>query len=898
MKQTVWVVAAALLAFTACKTGEKTTKNKPDANAVAFDSLAFQQKMDSLLAAMFAAPVEDDKNSKDEAVKQPPVPQVYQASNTRYNDLISTTLSVKPDFATSTLTGQATLLLKPYFYATKNLVLDAKAMDIKEVAIVNKGVRTPLVYTYDGNKIAIELDKEYTRNEQYTVFISYVAQPDKVKQEGSEAITDAKGLYFIDPKETDPNKPTQLWTQGETESSSCWFPTIDSPNEKTTQEISITVDKKYVTLSNGKLVSQKANTDGTRTDTWKQDLPHAPYLFMMAIGEFEIVKDKWRNKEVNYYLEKEYAPYGKQVFGNTPEMLEFFSKKLGVDYPWDKYSQVVVRDFVSGAMENTTATIHGEFVQKTDREMLDDDSESIIAHELFHHWFGDYVTCESWSNLPLNESFANYSEYLWFEYKFGRDRADEHHHENLESYLDEATTKNVDLIRFDYKSREDMFDRHSYDKGGRILHMLRGYVGDDAFFTALGDYLNTNKLTAAEAHQLRLSFEKVTGEDLNWFFNQWFFNKGNPVLEVNHAYQNGNVVVTVSQTQDFAIAPLYKLPTTVRIYYAGGKFTEHKVVVDSVSNTFTFPAIEQPSLVLFDANDHLLAEIKHTKTNDELAYQYTNCPLWYHRYSAVSALSKKTSAQSSTILKAALSDKWQGIRSFAVSKLAKLPTDEQKALRPVVENIAKNDPVASVREAAITSLKNMFDSDATLAPLYRDRLANDKSYSVIGGALDALSSVDVNAALAEAKKLESIKSSELLLAIANLYVANAKPEYYSFIESAYPRITAAQTKYFYVSTIGSFLAKLDDQPTITKGLGFIENIIKTENAWYLRLGGYSALNTLAGKYINKASELEGMPGKEAEIKAAEAMRDDIVARFRALFATEKDPNILKYMGGE
>jgi aminopeptidase N len=213
-------------------------------------------------------------------------------------------------------------------------------------------------------------------------------------------------------------------------------------------------------------------------------------------------------------------------------MMEFFSQKLGFDYPWSKYAQVVVRDYVSGAMENTSATLHGEFVQRTSRQRIDETYEDIISHELIHQWFGDLVTTESWSNIPLNESFATYGEYLWNEYKYGQLYADNKLYENYQNYMQEAENKNVDLVRFYYDQREDMFDRHSYDKGGFLLHYLRNIVGDAAFFKSIELYLKTNQFKAVEIHQLRLAFEEVTGKDMNWFFNQWFLNAGHPKLKL------------------------------------------------------------------------------------------------------------------------------------------------------------------------------------------------------------------------------------------------------------------------------------------------------------------------------------------------------------------------------
>src|ERR1700742_921775 len=403
------------------------------------------------------------------AKAEDPLMKIYRATPPKINDLIHTKLDVHFDYKKCYMYGKEWVTLKPHFYPTDTLRLDAKGMDIKNISIVKNGKNIPLKYKYeDSLSLNIQLDKVYHNNENYTVYIDYTSKPNELHVKGSAAINDAKGLYFINPDGTEKDKPTQIWTQGETESNSCWFPTIDRSEQKTTDEISMTVPAKYVTLSNGRLASQKLNSDGTRTDTWKMELPHSPYLFMMAVGDFKIYHDKWRNKEVNYYLEPKYAPYAKEIFGMTPELIEFYSKTLGVDYPWNKYAQIVVRDYVSGAMENTTATLHGEQVQKTARELIDsynDESQVDIAHELFHQWFGDYVTTESWSNITMNESFADFSETLWSTYKYGKDEGDAHNYNAMVNYLSNPANKTKNLVRFYYDDKEDVFDAVSYQKG-------------------------------------------------------------------------------------------------------------------------------------------------------------------------------------------------------------------------------------------------------------------------------------------------------------------------------------------------------------------------------------------------------------------------------------------------
>src|SRR5690606_29918719 len=322
-----------------------------------------------------------------------------------------------------------------------------------------------------------------------------------------------------------------------------------------------------VTIGNGELIKQEPLGNGLRKDYWELKLPSAPYLAAIAVGDFGKVEAKAGDIPLGYYVEKGFEKGAEKVFENTPEMLAFFEEILGVKYPWPKYDQIVVRDFVSGAMENTSASIFMEELRLNEREAIDSEWDYIIAHELFHQWFGDFVTTESWSNLPLNEGFANYSEYLWNEYKYGLDEASLKLVSEMEGYFAEAESKQMNLIRFDYADSEDLFDSHSYNKAGIVLHMLRRHLGDEAFFGALNEYLRRHAFQSVEVHDLRLAFERYSGQDLNWFFNQWFLDKGHPELlfEVDYS-QPENILVSVYQAQDLKNAPLFRLPIEISWY--------------------------------------------------------------------------------------------------------------------------------------------------------------------------------------------------------------------------------------------------------------------------------------------------------------------------------------------
>ena len=679
--------------------------------------------------------------------------EIYRQTHTKTTELKHTKLKVNFDYQKEQMGGEEWLTASPYFYSTDSLVLNAKGMLIHEVALDKNGSKSPLKYEYKDDLLKINLDKTYNRNQDYTVYIKYTARPNEVSQKGSAAISDAKGLYFINAQGKDADKPTQIWTQGETESSSAWFPTIDKSNQKTTQEIYMTVPDKYVTLSNGIMKSSTKESGGLRTDHWVMDKKHAPYLFFMGVGEYAVVKDKWRNIEVDYYVEKEYEPFAKQIFGNTPEMIEFFSKRLSYDYPWSKYAQITGRDFVSGAMENTTATLHQESAQQKPGDLIDENRwEDTIAHELFHHWFGDLVTAESWSNLTVNESFANYSQYLWNEHKYGKDIADYGLMKEIKGYMMDPSNISKDLVRFNYHSREDMFDGVSYNKGGAILHMLRNYLGDDAFFAGLTDYLKTNEFGTGEAHQLRLSLEKVSGKDLNWFFNQWYFGNGNPKISYTTSFEpvKKEVTITLSQNQ---IGQNFQFPLSIDIFENGKPTRKNVWVSAKEKNDFTFQVSKNPDLVNLNSDGVLLAEITDTKTPEQFLIQYQNSTQFLSRYKAVENaienLTKNPAALKTVV--AALKDSNFRIRGKALVGLDLSKPDQAKAALAEVEKMASSDPKTLVQGAAISALGKI--NDKKYLPLFEKGM-NAVSNSVKANSLAGIAAVDPSRIASLADKID------------------------------------------------------------------------------------------------------------------------------------------------
>lgn len=766
----IWI----FLAFFACKSQQ---------TIVAPDPLASEEELYVPEEALYQEGQEGEEYTEERLLEEIEVTAPkgyslpkYNAAATQYWDLIHTELDLRFDWINEHVIGSAILSLKPYFYPQQIIALDAKGMDIHSITDTQN---RPLSYEYDGLMLLVDMGRPYTRDQEVDIIIDYIAKPSEGPIGGSAAITSDKGLFFINPRGEEGDKPQQIWTQGETEHNSKWFPTIDKPNERMTQKISLTVEDRFITLSNGTKVRSVKTPDGKRTDHWELNDPHAPYLAMIAVGEFAVVKDKWKDIELEYIVEPAYAPYAEKIFEHTPEMLDFFSEMLDFPYPWDKYSQIITRDYVSGAMENTTAVIFGDFIQKTDRELIDDDNDYIVAHEMFHHWFGDLVTIESWANLTLQEGFANYSEYLWKEYKDGRDDADYHRKNELEGYLGSVAQAGTHpLIHYGYHHDEEMFDGHSYNKGGLVLHMLRNLLGDEAFYAGLNKYLTDHQYTAVEVDELRMAFEDVTGKDLNWFFDQWYHQAGHPDLLLTYDYDADlhEIIVSVEQQQDPENhAPVFVLPVMLSVYNAAGNESIHEITIDQREQEFRIPFEQRPALIVFDSDDRLLYTKTERKSIEEYQHQYEWSKAYRHRWDAIEGIKNQRTANATLAL--ALKDPHHSIRAVAASKIRikNRPDLVDQLLKMVTQ-----DTHSAVRGAAIKKLQK--EANIDMKALIHRVMDEEQSYKVLGDALRALTKIDKDAAMSSAMKLKELNTDQLAIPIAELLAQTGDPNNLPFFE--------------------------------------------------------------------------------------------------------------------
>ncbi len=821
------------------------------------------------------------------------------------HDLIHTRLDIKPIWKNRTLKGKAELRLKPYFYPSNELVLDAKAMKINSVSLKTDSTLLPLNFKNTGLHLEISLDRTYSRWEEYTLVVDYLAQPDSVQSKNGSAITDNRGLYFINPDSTEVNKPTQLWTQGETESSSCWFPTIDQPNERMTQEIYINVEEEYQSLSNGTLVYSNYLDDGTRTDYWKQDLSHAPYLAMLAVGDFIRAVSNWESPSgrivpVHYYVEREYGDYAFKTFGNTPEMMSFYSELLDYEFPWDKYAQVVVRDYVSGAMENTSAVIFGDFMQQTDREMLDGDYEEVIAHELFHHWFGDVITCESWSHLAMNESFATYGEYLWEEHKYGRAAADYHLWDAAEGYFNEAEYKQVPIVRFDYADPDDMFDAHSYNKGGHVLHMLRSNLGDSAFFEGMSLYLKRNEFQEVETNLLRLAMEEVSGLDLTNFFDQWFFRAGHPKVKISYFVAEDTLQLAVGQQSSLENMDLFEIQSQVRLYFEKGEKTL-PILVQNQEELFNYPLFDASQSAAdlgeflyaeIDPKGAILWELEESKPKEWWYHQAETSPAFLRRLDALDAIRTRMDQgdissmdlEFQNMLSKTLDDEHWYI-AFAALLLGDQFNPQNRLL---LEQIALSDKNTTLRSEAIALLPYELDNTRA-AELLKGLLNNERSYMVLSSALTALQIISPTEAATHAKKFENEDNVDLQSSIAWVYYTNNPDEGIHYTIALLDKVEN-EDQY----DIGSLLLlelEMEDVQTQLKHAPIFEKMAVEGEEWWNRYLGFNALQSTQERLLTEAEMIEDIALKDRLELEAKKLK----TRISELKEKEENQELLYYL---
>ena len=785
-------------------------------------------------------------------------PLPYRPADQRLIDVIHLELDLSFGMQKEEVYGKATLQIASYAEPQEVLTLDARGFELEKMEIVQGDSSYNPKYTYDQQKIRIYLAYPLKLKDTLEVSISYIARPTLLEKGNGGAITSSQGLYFINSNGNQEGVPQQIWSQGETEYNSGWFPSVDKPNEKFSQEIFLTVDSSFVSLSNGKLMYSSDNGDGTRTDYWKQDKEHSNYLVMIAVGDFAIVKDHWRDLDVWYFVDHEFEGLANEIFGNTPEMLEFYSELLHYDYPWDKYHQIVVKDFVSGAMENTGAVIHGDFVQQTPREMLDGTHEDVIAHELFHHWFGDLITAESWAQITMNEGFATYGEYLWQVRKYGIDEASYHLNLDLEAYLSEASVSPKSLIRYHYQEADDLFDRHSYQKGGRVVHMLRKEVGDDLFFQGLNHYLVQNEFKSVEDDHLRLAMEEVSGMDLKWFFDQWYYREGHPVVEVDYSIDSASnsLEVRVSQKQEEAFK--FHVNCSIGI---DDSILQRRLCVDQKDDTLFIDLEAFPSWYALDIEGDMLWQVKENKPYLAWENQLKNSRLSSGKVMAMKAINIMPDRDNEHYQKVLLSllenrEFWL-TKAIAGASLLGVDGLDTNAAMLALESLILTDKKSDVRSLALDVIDSLTAQDVNYSQPFVDALS-DSSYLVLRSALSILMNRNACEAIKHIERFTQEENKELLLWSSRIHAKCGDQTSLKFFEENAMEFDGVDA-YMFNNDFAQFASKCDNEKVYDSLVKHLGKAALNESSWWSRISAVQGLEMAKAYYSSQIEIFEAKP---------------------------------------
>ncbi len=654
------------------------------------------------------------------------VPPPEHTTRERTYHVIHYRLVLSLDLEKKECAGHAIITLVPLRPDLDIVNLDAADLNIRRVTMND----VPLESSVRGETLAIALGKPFGLADTLTLDVGYsVTSPQR-------------GLYFIQPDSGVSERQLQAWTQGEATDNHYWFPCYDAPNDLSTSETIITVDDHLTAVSNGALVEQRHDAKHhTTTFHWSESKPHVSYLISLAVGTYVDVADSLGSLPIHNYVYPFQVPDAMRSFGNTPDMIDYFSKKTGYPYPWEKYGHVLVEDFMFSGEENVSVATLTDRTIHDARAHLDFSSDPLVAHELAHQWWGDLVSFRDWSQAWLSEGFATYFEMVYEEHAQGHDAA--------AKVLHDAQQLVVNSDRFDarrptvcvrYVSPMDLFDNRIYQKGACVLSMLRFVLGDELFWKSVKYYVHTFAYQNVETNDFKIVIEEATGYNLEWFFHEWLYRAGYPEFYIETAWdkktQSARVMVQQRQKID-SLTPVFRMPVEIEVWVHDVP-TTYRVEITRQQDTFSFPAYQEPNLVIFDKGGQLLKRVTFNKSTAEWLYQLRHAEEASDRLIAIDELQwiVDSSAVRKILESVMLEDNNSDVRRDATWAIGSVKsTDESELLVK-----AYGDREAGVRAASVASL-GRYRGENSISTL-RHAYERDSSYAAVAAALRSLTRAD------------------------------------------------------------------------------------------------------------------------------------------------------------
>ncbi|BAT53170.1 aminopeptidase [Nostoc sp. NIES-3756] len=606
-------------------------------------------------------------------------------------------LNLHLDIPNQSYDGTCSIRLLPIRNGIDRLILDAVNLHIQSVFVDEVKQN----FDYDGEQLVIQLSEPTQIGKRILIAIAYSVEKPQ------------RGIYFIQPDSHYPNKTVQVWTQGEDEDSRYWFPCFDYPGQLSTSEIRVRVSKPLVAISNGELIdTQEDGKD--KIYHWSQQQVHPTYLMTLAVADFAEIRDEWRGKPVTYYVEKGREADAKRSMGKTPRMIEFLSEKYGYAYAFPKYAQVCVSDFIFGGMENTSTTLLTDRCLLDERAALDNrNTESLVVHELAHQWFGDLLVIKHWSHAWVKEGMASYSEVMWTEHEYSAEEAAYYRLLEARSYLSEDSGRyRRPMVTHVYREAIELYDRHTYEKGSCVYHMIRAELGEELFWQAMQTFVQDNAHRTVETIDLLRAIEKATGRNLAFLFDQYVYRGGHPDFKVAYSWDGEAKLAKVTLTQTQVSADKHKDVFDLKIPIGFGyiqtgepaKLQTFTVRVHEREQSFYFPLTQKPDFISFDVGNNWLKTVSLEYPIPELKAQLISDPDPISRIYAATGLAKKGGLEATKALAASLKNEpFWGVRVEVAKQLAEIKLNQ--AFDGLVEGLADKNPY--VRRAVVQALAHI-----------------------------------------------------------------------------------------------------------------------------------------------------------------------------------------------
>jgi aminopeptidase N len=705
-------------------------------------------------AVLARAESEDSIECRKSAAFLAPIdpPDQRQYAPDRDVQALHLAIDVTPDFQRRMIQAKTSLKFKPIAKPVREIKLDAVDLDVSSVT-ASEQVQA---YQVTEDKLIVTFTSAIPVDRETTVTISYSAEP-------------TEGIYFRTPEMGYREGDTHLFSQGEEIEARHWYPCLDSPNQRLTSEITCHVPQGMTVISNGKLLSTDSDpSTGLVAYHWSQEKSQANYLVSLVAGYFKKVEDKYHDIPLSFYTPASEINEANNSFRDTKDMMGFFEEEIGVAFPWDKYDQVCVNDFVAGGMENTSATTLTDSTLFTTATENIRNSEGLIAHELAHQWFGDLVTCKDWSHIWLNEGFATYYETLYEQHKHGTEALRYELYQRLRQ-INGMTNDMTPIVRRNFDKPGEMFGYLVYPKAGWVLHMLRAQLGEDLYRRCIKTYVQRHQFGNVVSEDLRAVIEELSGRSFDQFFDQWLYHGHFPELEITYSWEETSRLAKVSIHQTQELGPnvlLFKFPLLVRLK---GKFgtLDHTIQVSKKAEDFYFPLDSAPELVRIDPEFTLMAKINFNPPRPMVGAQVNQKDDTIGRLLGIEQLAGKRDHDAVNRLGQMLrEDSFYGVRVEASKALGSIHDEE--ALQTLLASTKQND--ARVRAQVINDIGGFYDPKALES--LKQSVAKEKNPAILSASVRAMAGY-TGPELNE-KLIEYLRSSSYRNELANAAVAGMR----------------------------------------------------------------------------------------------------------------------------